>query len=116
MVVWAAAIFAFSAQPATPLAPDPGLSALLSKLAHVFEFGVLAILVWLAVDRTTHWRPAWVWALAVTVAYAVTDELHQAIVPTRYPSGLDVVIDAVGAAIGLAAVAFVRSRGAERGP
>jgi VanZ family protein len=40
-------------------------------------------------------------ALIVAVAYAVTDELHQALLPSRTGSILDVAIDAAGACIGL---------------
>jgi VanZ family protein len=43
-------------------------------------------------------------ALALAVAYAVTDEFHQSFVPGRVASPIDVAIDAAGALAGLALV------------
>jgi VanZ family protein len=41
-------------------------------------------------------------AWGIAVLYAVTDELHQAFVPGRHPSALDVLLfDATGAALGI---------------
>jgi VanZ family protein len=40
-------------------------------------------------------------ALAVGIAYAATDELHQYFVRGRHASPVDVAIDAVGIAIGM---------------
>jgi VanZ family protein len=47
----------------------------------------------------------------IAALYAVTDEIHQAFVPTRNASPVDVLIDAVGAAIAMLLLAAVhRSR------
>ena len=43
-------------------------------------------------------------ALAFSVVFAVTDEIHQAFVPGRGPAVKDVLIDTVGAAIGIALI------------
>jgi VanZ family protein len=48
------------------------------------------------------------WVLAV--AYAISDELHQITVPTRVGSPWDVVVDAAGAACGLAALLLILPR------
>ncbi len=80
------------------------------KFAHLFEYAVLSILLWRALRRA---RPgeemSWAWsrvsgAFGLAVAYAVTDELHQLLVPTRQGSAVDVLIDSLGAALGLAVV------------
>ena len=46
----------------------------------------------------------WLWmaALALTIAFAASDELHQAFVPGRVPSWLDLGFDGLGAVVGLA--------------
>lgn len=49
-------------------------------------------------------------ALALAVLYAVSDEIHQAFVPGRAGSPLDVAIDAVGVACGIAIWQLIRSR------
>ncbi len=97
-----ALIFVLSAQPDV----DSGLGALdliLRKLAHMTEFGVLALLWWRAL-RTSSPLPA----VGIALAYAATDELHQTFVSGRHGSPLDWAIDATGVA--LAVYAFRASR------
>ena len=85
----------------------------LRKVGHLTEYGVLAVLWYRArAYRTAAWVPAAArLALLVAVSYAVTDELHQALLPSRTGSILDVAIDAAGAFIGLL---LLRSSGAAR--
>src|SRR5262245_39420916 len=77
------------------------------KAAHFMEFAFCAILLWRALrqyDRNDRrpWTPRHAWlALAMSAAYASTDELHQAFVPGRQPAFGDVLLDSVGAAFGL---------------
>lgn len=74
------------------------LHTALRKAAHVFEFGVLALLMaWSLMPRTGYLVKAWVF----TVAYATSDELHQLVVPHRAGTLLDVAIDATGASLAL---------------
>jgi VanZ family protein len=85
------------------------------KVGHLVEYAILAVLVYRALRGSSPtkewlWRRAG-WAFAATVLYAVSDELHQAIVASRFGSGWDVLIDAAGAVFGLAAFWVVeRSR------
>ncbi len=115
-VAWAALIFALSAQPDLRFVPDELLDFVVRKLGHMAVFGILALLLWRAVATTTARRRPWAWALVLTVLYAVTDELHQAVVTGRHPSAVDVGIDATGALIALTAVGIVEVRRARRGP
>jgi VanZ family protein len=71
---------------------------------------VLAALLWLALVGTFEplkgrwsWRPV-LWTLGLIVVYAASDEFHQSLVPNRQGTVADVVIDTVGACIGLALV------------
>lgn len=95
VVVWMVVIFAFSAQPKDNL--DLGQDVWVSKLAHVIEYAVLG---WL-VQRASGVRRAWWVSLLVAVAYAATDEFHQSFVPGRTSRVTDVLIDAVGASMGV---------------
>ena len=106
-LVWAGLIFALSAQADLTFLPDQGLNFVVAKLGHLTIFGVLALLLWRALAGTTRLRHPSPWALALTVLYAITDELHQAFVPGRNASILDVGIDAAGAMIAIAIVGFV---------
>jgi VanZ family protein len=72
---------------------------LIRKGAHLAEFGVLAALWFRALVHGTG-TPAVVAAriaFAVSVAWAITDEVHQAFVSNRTPSAIDVGIDSLGA-------------------
>jgi VanZ family protein len=76
------------------------------KLAHVTEYAVLAFLVLWAARRLAKAGPAWNWrqagfTMCVVVLYAASDEVHQIFVPTRQGTVVDVLIDAVGGALGL---------------
>ncbi|MGN6552451.1 MAG: VanZ family protein [Verrucomicrobiota bacterium] len=77
------------------------------KCAHLTEYAVLAILFWRAVRRPVRADPRpWSWPLAgaavmFVALYAATDEFHQHFVPGREPAVHDVLIDTIGAAIGM---------------
>ena len=93
VVAWAAVIFTFSSIPSL----STGLGTwdtILRKGAHVTEYAVLGALLYRALGR----EPL---ALALGIAYAATDELHQYFVRGRHASPVDVAIDAVGLAAGM---------------
>lgn len=77
------------------------------KAAHVTEYAILGLLVWRALPNPSATnRHRWLWsqagvALLVVALYAVSDEIHQAFVPTRQASVWDVVLDTTGGAFGL---------------
>jgi VanZ family protein len=100
--VWAAVIFTFSSIPSL----STGLGTwdtILRKGAHLTEYAVLGALLYRALGR----EPL---ALAVGIAYAATDELHQYFVRGRHASPVDVAIDAVGVAAGMLVWLRVRER------
>ena len=102
VVVWAAVIFTFSSIPSL----STGLGTwdtILRKGAHVTEYAVLGGLLYRALGR----EPL---ALAVGIAYAATDELHQYFVRGRHASPVDVAIDAVGVALGMLVWLRLRER------
>ena len=91
------------------------LHHLLRKAAHMTEYAVLGasacalcfyladIRLWNGISR----RKMATLALAFSTLFAVTDEIHQAFVPGRGPAAKDVLIDAVGATIGIALIYIV---------
>jgi VanZ family protein len=102
VVAWAALIFALSSVPdlGTGLG---GWDLLLRKLAHAGEYAVLGALLLRATGRTSV-------ALGLGILYAVSDEIHPAFVPGRAGSPVDVAIDALGVAVGVAVWHVLRSR------
>lgn len=110
-IAWAALIFVLSAQPDLSFVPDAGLDFVVRKVGHVGVFGILTLLIWRALPRTTAWLRPWVWAFALSVLYAASDEVHQGFVAGRHASLLDVGFDVAGALIAVAVVGLIRSRG-----
>ncbi|HEY3050539.1 MAG TPA: VanZ family protein [Gaiellaceae bacterium] len=93
VVVWAAVIFTFSAIPSL----TTGLGTwdtLLRKAAHFTEYAILGALLLRALGRELP-------AFAAGVLYAASDEVHQHFVRGRHASPVDVLIDAVGIALGI---------------
>jgi VanZ family protein len=85
---------------ATPAQIDLAHS-LLRKLGHLTEYAILAALWFRALylgRRLDSAPSAWT-ALAISVAWAMADELHQTFVPSRTASPLDVILDATGATL-----------------
>jgi len=74
---------------------------LIRKLAHVTEYAILSYL-WFGAFRQgrRNWSPRWaLWALGLSISYALLDEYHQAFVLSRTASLIDVGIDSMGALI-----------------
>ena len=72
----------------------------LRKVGHLVEFGVLAVLWYRALAPSPRAVPA---AFVLAAAYGGLDELRQGLDPSRVPAVGDVVVDALGALLGLAA-------------
>ncbi len=95
-----AVIFFLSAQPNL----NSGLGTLdtiLRKLAHMGEFGLLWFLWWRALGWG-HPGPS----IAIALAYAASDELHQTFVDGRVGSPVDWAIDAAGVGVAGALVVW----------
>lgn len=86
---------------------------LVRKAGHVSEYAVLAVLLWRLLPaaasrasrgttRAARWpgRAGWL-AVALATAFAASDEFHQAFVPSRGASVVDVCLDAAGATLGI---------------
>lgn len=77
---------------------------LVRKAAHLIEYGILGLLIF----RAFVWsgkRSAWPWAAASWLGAATCaglDEFRQTFTASRTGSPIDVMIDAVGAALGIA--------------
>lgn len=85
------------------------------KLVHAAEYALLCALWWRALRPAVPPRVALVASLAVSIAYAVSDEIHQSFVPGRTATPIDVSIDAVGAGLAALIVRRRQRRPASRG-
>jgi VanZ family protein len=100
-----AVIFGLSAQPRASLPDFASWDLLVKKGGHMFGYALLgaAYLRGLAGSRPTapRWRLAAV-AVALAAIYGASDEFHQSFVPGRGATVVDVLIDTLGAALGVA--------------
>ncbi len=109
VLVWMALIFFLSAQPDVPH-PDSGwLALLVSSGAHLFFYGVLALLLNWALGNGGRGLAL---AFGLALLYGISDEFHQSFVPGRVPDPLDLVCDGLGAALALAVWWGLRRRAA----
>lgn len=101
-LIWMGLIFIVSAQPTLPSVP--GLwDLLLKKTMHALAYGVLAALLMRALRG--YWSDErWIRlvSIGVSVAYALSDEFHQTLVPGRDGNLIDVAVDAVGVVVATA--------------
>jgi VanZ like family len=97
-----AAIFYLSAQHAD--ADQSWWLAVIRKLGHLGGYAALtALWTWALAGSVRRPLPT---AMAISLAYAISDEYHQAHVDTRHGSPIDVAVDALG--IALAALVISR--------
>lgn len=99
VVAWAALIFALSSVPHLH-ATTGTLDLALRKCAHVTEYAILALLARRALTLSGV-RRAGTGAVALALAYAASDELHQSLVRGRNGTPRDVAIDLAGILAGV---------------
>jgi len=71
---------------------------ILRKIAHMAEYFILAAFLYRAFKGSFNFSSFYLlfWSCVLSFLYAVSDEIHQAFVPTRSPSPKDVFIDTIG--------------------
>jgi VanZ family protein len=105
-IFYMAAIFFVSSM--SDVGPPPG--GVSDKSMHMLVYAGLGVLFLLPLAKGLLGAVTWRRALAAVVlatVYGMSDEIHQAFVPGRYPDVLDVVADAIGAAVGVTGVGLL---------
>jgi len=107
-IFWMMVIWFLSSQPSLDVGLSGFWDVLFKKLAHIFVYSILALLLAKLLLGYHHWVGykyglvgLALLAFLIGSLYAVIDELHQSFVPGRNPSVLDVGIDMVGVWFGL---------------
>ena len=85
-----------------------GLSEFLSryvhiirKIAHFSEYLILGILFYINFEELNNPKKQLYLSLLCSIAYAISDEIHQLFVLNRYCSFTDILIDSSGAVTGI---------------
>lgn len=114
LFLWCGVIFALSHRPGSGVPFDPPLWYVLErKSAHVFEYAVLSVLAWryfAAVFEKESFVRVLLLAGSFALAYGMLDELHQFFIFGRGARFTDVLVDFVGIALSLGAIAFWQRR------
>ena len=96
VVIWAAFIFYLSSIP--DLRSNFECDFILRKVSHVVEYFILAFLLYRAFSGSFNKNILYllIYPASLSILYAMSDELHQSIVPGRSCSIQDVLIDTIG--------------------
>lgn len=100
LLLWMTIIFLLSNQPKVIKFEDKITDFVTGKIGHVFEYALLYIL-WFRAINIKLTAKNWKLPMFFTVVYAISDEIHQTFVPTREGKLRDILIDALGGMIGL---------------
>ncbi len=104
-VIWMVVIFIGSSHSNVVLSESPSKDSLMKNLAHIGEYAILAFFIFRALynreERGFFSKHTWFWALTGAILYGVSDEVHQMFVPTRTAYLGDILMDGVGAGMGL---------------
>lgn len=135
VILWMGVIFYFSNQPATVstiqsnkvihildkisedsvlgnilhiLYKSKGASFIIRKSAHMVSYAMLAVLSFIMVyAHKSHIRKSFIYGFLITFLYSITDEIHQLFIPGRAGMIQDVLIDSLGAVIGLSLITLI---------
>jgi len=128
-ILWAIFIFFASSNPdPTGYLPEGAVSSikairilgirldnLIWALSHIFIYAVLAFLVARALNHQRYLNPqVFQLAFALTLLYGISDEIHQHFVPGRGFQLYDILMDGLGALVGLGLYATLRLKRAQK--
>lgn len=79
-----------------------GFNHIIRKSAHLFSYFILGILVLnMIINYKYPNKKSFILALLICILYAISDEVHQLFIPGRAGMIKDVIIDSVGAVLGI---------------
>ncbi len=98
--LWALVIFFLSNQEVLPGFTVSIYDFIFKKAAHMFVYAILYLLLFRAylVTQSSHAnsKKQYLIPIALGLVYAITDELHQSLVPGRHASPRDLLYDSLG--------------------
>lgn len=95
---WMTVIFLLSSRQRISVSEEYVVNFLIFKSLHIIEYAILFFLYVRGLRYPAGIAPwRYTAAFVLTVVYAISDEVHQTLVPTREGALRDVIIDAIGA-------------------
>jgi VanZ family protein len=98
-------IFLGSSLPGASVSGNKGLDFAAHKLVHLVEYAILFMLLWRSFPGTVPGK-RFSYAFLLTIAFAVSDELHQLFVFGRDGRASDVIIDGISGLVGFFVVSY----------
>lgn len=102
-IAWAGLIFLLSSQPTLPGFDSNAYDFILKKSAHMFVYAILYLLTARGVEMVAPAKTKKSFLiflpLLIVLIYAISDEFHQSLVPSRYPTWRDIGYDILGASL-----------------
>lgn len=98
-LLWAGVIFFLSNQEVLPGFSVSVYDFIFKKTAHMFVYAVLYLLLFRAYKKTNNHKISkkhYFVPIFISLLYALTDELHQSLVPGRHPTIRDAGYDMLG--------------------
>lgn len=99
VIIWCVLIFYLSSIPQLKAARDPFWDEIIRSILHLLIYAFLFILLFRAINAEKKEKD-YFWPVALSILYALSDELHQALVPTRTFEFKDLIIDVTGILFG----------------
>jgi VanZ family protein len=99
-ILWAALIFFVSSLPGNKI---PKLFIYQDVVFHTLEYAIFGWLIHRTIKNYfpgRNYLSCIVLTITASIFYALTDEFHQAFIPYRNPSLIDVTFDVIGATVG----------------
>ena len=93
-IIWMSLMFFLSAQSTIGIGQTRTQRFLILKSFHLIEYAILYLLLYLATGSVKK-------AVIISYSYALSDEIHQSLVPGREGKFLDTLIDLIGILIGV---------------
>jgi len=109
VLIWMGIIFYLSSIPGLKAGFSVGREIVFRKLAHIFEFGILAGLIfrWFWKGKQKSLNNSFGLAILFSSLYAVLDEIHQLFVYGRQGKVEDLVVDFLGIIMALEILLFI---------
>jgi hypothetical protein len=101
-IIWAILIFSFSSKSVPTTSEVYWQDFVIKKTAHIIEYAIFSVLIYRGfINSGVNQKQARLYSVLLAIIYALTDEFHQSFTPGRQPRIRDVIIDTIGAGLGI---------------
>ena len=101
-IIWGALIFSVSSGSVPKVSTVYWEDFAAHKAGHIIEYSVLGILIWRAfLQEKFKKKSVFIYCVLISFLYGLSDEFHQRFTPHRDSRFRDVIIDTIGASVGV---------------